>query len=127
MSNLELRKILHRIAELLEKIYPSPETRVDFAKARAFVWDAEQKRFTPVNKVNCIPIELLKGINQSRDLLVENTKQFARGFPANNALLITDNPENVTPDPILSLIRPFESSKSPFGWCAGLGIMTRCA
>ena len=87
MSNLELTKILHRIAELLEKIYPTPETMVDFAKARAFVWDAEQKCFTPINKVNSIPIELLKGINQSRDLLVENTKQFARGFPANNALL----------------------------------------
>jgi predicted AAA+ superfamily ATPase len=87
MSNLELTKILHRIAELLEKFYPTPETRVDFTKARAFIWNAEQKRFTPVDKVNCIPIELLKGINQSRDQLVVNTRQFAKGYPANNALL----------------------------------------
>ena len=31
--------------------------------------------------------DLLKGIDRVRDLLVENTERFARGLPANNALL----------------------------------------
>ena len=30
---------------------------------------------------------LLKGIDRVRDTLVENTERFARGLPANNALL----------------------------------------
>ena len=32
-------------------------------------------------------MSLLKGIDRVRDLLVENTERFARGLPANNALL----------------------------------------
>ena len=32
-------------------------------------------------------MSLLKGIDRVRDMLVENTERFARGLPANNALL----------------------------------------
>ena len=32
-------------------------------------------------------MSLLKGIDRVRDVLVENTERFARGLPANNALL----------------------------------------
>ncbi len=41
----------------------------------------------PVAKVNRVEMSLLKGIDRMRDVLVENTERFARGLPANNALL----------------------------------------
>ncbi len=37
--------------------------------------------------VNRVEMSLLKGIDRVRDMLVENTERFARGLPANNALL----------------------------------------
>ena len=41
----------------------------------------------PVEQVNRIDMSLLVGVDRSRDTLLENTVQFARGLPANNALL----------------------------------------
>ncbi len=41
----------------------------------------------PVRHINRVEMSLLKGIDRVRDLLVENTERFARGLPANNALL----------------------------------------
>ena len=41
----------------------------------------------PVARVNRVDMSLLKGIDRLRDMLVENTERFARGLPANNALL----------------------------------------
>src|SRR5205807_9829199 len=40
-----------------------------------------------VAHVNRVDMSLLKGIDRVRDVLVENTERFARGLPANNALL----------------------------------------
>ena len=38
-------------------------------------------------KVNRVAMPLLKGIDLVRDILVDNTERFAKGLPANNALL----------------------------------------
>ena len=59
----------------------------DFLAAEAFVWHPEGRRLAPVARVNRVEMSLLKGIDRVRDLLVENTERFARGLPANNALL----------------------------------------
>jgi predicted AAA+ superfamily ATPase len=40
-----------------------------------------------VPRINRVEMSLLKGIDRLRDILVENTERFARGLPANNALL----------------------------------------
>ena len=55
--------------------------------AEAFVWHPDGRRLAPVARVNRVDMSLLKGIDRVRDLLVENTERFARGLPANNALL----------------------------------------
>ncbi|SDI10499.1 ATP-binding protein [Lutimaribacter saemankumensis] len=78
---------LKRIAEALERIAPAPMAAPDFDAADAFVWHVTPDRLVPVPRVNRVAIELLVGINRSRDTLLENTRQFARGLPANNALL----------------------------------------
>jgi predicted AAA+ superfamily ATPase len=76
-----------RIAEALERLAPAPPNKPDFAIADAFVWHPDARRLAAVRRVNRVDMSLLKGIDRVRDLLVENTERFARGLPANNALL----------------------------------------
>jgi predicted AAA+ superfamily ATPase len=76
-----------RIAAALERLAPPATPVPDFAAADAFVWHSEARSLTPVRHVNRVAMSLLKGIDRVRDLLVENTERFARGLPANNALL----------------------------------------
>ncbi|HYA05013.1 MAG TPA: ATP-binding protein, partial [Xanthobacteraceae bacterium] len=66
---------------------PAAPSAPDFCAAEAFVWHPEGRKLTPVRRVNRVDMSLLKGIDRVRDLLVENTERFARGLPANNALL----------------------------------------
>ena len=79
--------LLARIAGALERLAPTASATTDFAAAEAFVWHPEGRRLTAVRRVNRVEMSLLKGIDRVRDLLVENTERFARGLPANNALL----------------------------------------
>ncbi len=76
-----------RIAAALERLAPPAPAAPDFAAADAFVWHPDGRRLAPVARVNRVDMALLKGIDRVRDLLVENTERFARGLPANNALL----------------------------------------
>lgn len=78
---------LTRIAEALERISPPAAETPDFSAADAFVWHVSPDRLQPVPKVNRVDLSLLLGINRARDILLENTRQFSRGLPANNALL----------------------------------------
>jgi hypothetical protein len=81
------RKALKRIAEALERLSPPPPELPLFTAAEAFVWHVEPDRLEPVEKVNRVDLRLLVGIDRARDTLLENTLRFARGLPANNALL----------------------------------------
>jgi len=78
--------LTERIAAALERLAPQAVPPPDFAAADAFVWHPEG-RLVPVPRVNRVGMSLLKGIDRVRDLLVENTERFAKGLPANNALL----------------------------------------
>jgi uncharacterized protein len=78
---------LERIAAALDRLAPPAPQAPQFAAADAFVWHPEGRRLDPVARVNRVDMSLLKGIDRVRDLLVENTERFARGLPANNALL----------------------------------------
>ncbi len=78
---------LNRIAEALERLAPAPCPAPDFDAADAFIWHVAPDRLEPVTKVNRVGLDLLLGIDRSRDTLLANTLQFARGLPANNALL----------------------------------------
>lgn len=81
------RDVLERIAAALERLAPSDPRATDFAVADAFVWHAKPPELQPVAKVNRVALPLLKGIDRSRDILIDNTTRFASGLPANNALL----------------------------------------
>ncbi|WP_050774201.1 ATP-binding protein [Roseobacter sp. AzwK-3b] len=66
---------------------PAPLSAPDFDAADAFVWHVEPDRLEPVPHVARVEMDLLVGIDRSRDTLLDNTRHFARGLPANNALL----------------------------------------
>ena len=89
--NSEAAAALIRIANALERISPPPAPAPDWSAAEAFVWrpgEAEgQDRLEPVAKVARIDLDLLIGVDRARDTLLANTKRFADGMPANNALL----------------------------------------
>ena len=78
---------LRRIAEALERIAPAPMAAPDFAAAGAFVWHTAPDRLEPVARVARVDLSLLVGVMRSRDTLLANTRHFAAGLPANNALL----------------------------------------
>ncbi len=78
---------LQRIAAALERLAPAPMPAPDYDIADAFAWHTEPDRLDPVPRVARVEIGLLVGVDRSRDTLLENTRHFARGLPANNALL----------------------------------------
>lgn len=80
-------KPLKRIAAALERMSPAPQAAPDFDTASAFVWHTDPDRLQPVARVNRVEVDLLVGIDRARDTLLTNTLQFAKGLPANNALL----------------------------------------
>ncbi|EKV31395.1 ATP-dependent protease subunit [Caenispirillum salinarum AK4] len=87
MTDTDLLPVLTRIADALERLAPPANPVPDMAAADAFVWHADGRRLEPVPQVNRVDIGLLKGIEHQRTTLLENTRRFARGLPANNALL----------------------------------------
>lgn len=78
---------LQRIAAALERMSPPPFEPPDFEAADAYLWQIAPDRLRPVGKVNRVDLSLLVGIDRARDTLLENTRHFAAGYPANNALL----------------------------------------
>src|SRR5579872_7427563 len=86
-SAQRIEQHLARISELLERLLPAPTRRLTFAGADAFVWHADQATLQPVAKVNRVDMALLRGIDRVRDILIDNTERFSKGFAANNALL----------------------------------------
>jgi len=83
----EKREILARIAEALERLAPVRPDAADIGKYEAFVWRSVPPGLEAVVKINRVELTLLKGIDLTREQLLENTRRFAKALPANNALL----------------------------------------
>ena len=87
MQDLPRADLLERIAAALERLAPPSLPAVDLEASDAFVFESTSGRLRPVPEVAALPLELLCGIDRVTDILLDNTKRFARGLPANNALL----------------------------------------
>lgn len=87
MNDPKVLDLLQRIAEALERGSPKPPSAPDLGVAESYVWHAETEVLQPVKRVNRVAIGLLQGIDRQRDILLDNTRRFADGLPANNALL----------------------------------------
>lgn len=87
-SNIDdLAPLLGRIAEALERLAPAPPPETQDADADGFIWEPSSGRLAPVGKINRVAFPLLIGIDRQAAQLLDNTERFARGLPANNALL----------------------------------------
>src|SRR3546814_7431824 len=86
-ASLDLLPVLQRIAEALERLAPAASSAVALDGADAFVWHPERDRLEPVHQVNRVDLSLLQGISRQTETLYRNTRRFAEGLPANNALL----------------------------------------
>ena len=78
---------LEIIAGALERIAPPKLRPPVFDSAEAFVWQSHPEGFLGIERINRVPLGLLRGIEQTREILLSNTERFANGLPANNALL----------------------------------------
>ena len=91
MTDPSQRAHLSRIADALERalerLVPAQPPAAALDDGDAFIWHADGRRLELVADVNRVDLELLRGIDRQRDQLLENTRRFARGLPANNALL----------------------------------------
>ncbi len=81
------KDLLTRIAEALERLAPPPPSLPYLAGADAFVWHPERGMLAPVPHVSRVDLALLQGIDSQKAILLENTRRFAAGLPANNAML----------------------------------------
>ncbi|MGJ4969843.1 MULTISPECIES: ATP-binding protein [unclassified Bradyrhizobium] len=81
-----IARALEAIAAHLATTHAGATPALDLNAADAFVWHPNG-RLSTVPRVSRVEIDLLKGIDRMRDILIENTERFANGLPANNALL----------------------------------------
>ncbi|MET1028855.1 MAG: ATP-binding protein [Dongiaceae bacterium] len=94
MPDQETLALLRSIASSLERLAPAAAKTNDLTAADAFVWQvgagtgpAGDSWLEPVPSVSRVHINLLQGIDASKEMLLDNTRRFAKGLPANNALL----------------------------------------
>ncbi|GAD57574.1 MAG: putative AAA+ superfamily ATPase [Limimaricola cinnabarinus] len=78
---------LDRIALALERMSPPPQPAPSLRGAPAYMWQPDPDRMVAVPRVSRVDLSLLVGIDRARDTLLANTRRFAQGLPANNALL----------------------------------------
>ena len=87
MIDENLNHKLDQLIAILSRMAPAEAKPLDMDNCDCFVWNPDKLALTPVKHVNRIDIDLIKGVDQARDALIENTRQFANGLPANNVLL----------------------------------------
>ena len=87
MTDPRLLEAVLRIADALDRLAPPPAEEPDLGAADAFVWQPAPAKLLPVATVSRVGIDLLLGIDRAKAILLENTRRFARGLPANNAML----------------------------------------
>ena len=86
-NDQDLSKYIGRIADALERLAPALPAAPNLKDSDAFVWNADHNQLKPATNINLVHLALLKGINRTRDTLLNNTLRFAKELPANNALL----------------------------------------
>jgi len=85
----ELELQLKRVLTSIEKLLPRPVPQVDWNSVSAAVWrrHAMSGHLEGVDGGAGMELNDLLGIDRQKEMVVENTRQFLAGFPANNILL----------------------------------------
>jgi predicted AAA+ superfamily ATPase len=86
-TSFDNQELLARIASALERMAPPAHATPDYNSAEGFIWQPRPPTFQPIGQINRIPLRLLQGVDRTAGQLLDNTRRFAEGHPANNALL----------------------------------------
>ena len=78
-----------KLLDHLEKILPAAQPEPDWQKAIAFRWRRQGNSgfIQPVTQPHRITLDALCGIDEQKQRIDQNTRQFVQGFSANNVLL----------------------------------------
>jgi len=79
--------LLTRVADALERLAPPALQNAPLEQAMGYVWNSHSGRCEPVFAISRMPLDTLRGIDTQIAALYDNTKAFAQGKMANNALL----------------------------------------
>ena len=82
-----LAPMLTRMAEALERIAPSYQFPDNLEDAQGYIWEAQLRKLQKIDEIERLPLSCLEGIEQQKQQLLENSRAFAKGLRANNALL----------------------------------------
>ncbi len=82
----ELKPVLERIAQALERLSPPPPPPASFDAARLFRHEPRSGAFVPAPDYP-LALDSLVGVERQKARFVENLERFARGVPYNHALL----------------------------------------
>ena len=85
----KLDNLLEKIEQMLDRLVPDTHVAPDFHRCLAFRWErsGESGRLAPVSHPHLFDLDELVGIDDIRDEVIRNTRQFVAGLPANNVLL----------------------------------------
>jgi len=88
----DLSKFLTRadsLVERLERLLPAQPAATEWQASIAFRWRRKDHRghIEPVSHVHRISLRDLRGIDDQKQRVEQNTRQFVEGYPANNVLL----------------------------------------
>ena len=87
-NNIEqFKPLFNRMTEALERLAPSYQFPDNLNDAEGFIWEAQLRKLRKIEKIERLPLSCLKGIESQKQQLLENSRAFAKGLKANNALL----------------------------------------
>ena len=87
-NNIEqFKPLFNRMTEALERLAPSYQFPDDLNNAEGFIWEAQLRKLRKIEKIERLPLSCLKGIESQKQQLLDNSRAFATGLKANNALL----------------------------------------
>ena len=79
--------ILERIANALERLAPPDKKINNLDQSEGFIFESKSGLIRTVENINRISISLLQGIDNQKEILLNNTLNFSKNLSANNALL----------------------------------------
>ena len=83
----QLTPLLMRMTDALERLAPAYHFPENLDQAEGFIWEAQLRKLQKIEVIERLPLSCLQGIEYQKQQLLENSRAFAKGLRANNALL----------------------------------------
>ncbi len=81
-------QIFRRIADALDRLSPPPIDAAVFAEETlAYIWQGRALGLCGMDDIGYLPLSLIKAVDRQKKMLLDNTRNFASGYAANNVLL----------------------------------------